>query len=158
MKNTVLFLFAFLFSIVAKSQETPATTEEGSIYKKMEYKVLDADKKFTISKNIVITNADGDLFWPLYKEYNSKMEELNNEFIAEYSDYIEKKDELVFSEAMDLVESMMSIDMDLLKLEKKYYKKMSNIMNPVKVAAYINFERKVQLEIRLEVIKEMSKL
>jgi hypothetical protein len=157
MKNTILFLFAILLSIGAKAQDVTTTPQEESIYKKLEKNALDADKIFLIKKAIVITNADGDFFWPIYREYNSKLEELNNRSIALYSDYIEKKDDIVFSQAMDLLEEMMAIDQDLLKLEKKYYKKMVNGMNPVKVVAYFNLEREVQLKIRLEMIKEFSK-
>jgi len=154
MKNTILFLFALLFSIGAKSQDAATTVEDNSMYAKLEKKALDADKIFLIKKAIVITNADGDFFWPLYREYYSKLEELNNKNIALYSNYIEKKDNITFSQAMDLLEESMAIDQDLLKLEKKYYKKMINGMNPVKVVAYFSLEREVQLKIRLEMIKE----
>ena len=78
MKNSILFIFAILFSLVAKSQDTATTPEGTSMYIQLEKNALDADKTFLIKKAIVITNADGDFFWPIYREYNSKLEELMN--------------------------------------------------------------------------------
>ena len=156
MKNSILFIFAILFSIVAKSQDTATTSEDASMYIQLEKNALDADKTFLIKKAIVITNADGDVFWPLYREYNSNLKELMDKNIEAYINYIELKDKITFSEAMDLLEENMALDQDLLKLEKKYYKKMVNVMNPVKVVTYFNLEREVQLKVRLEMIKEFS--
>ncbi len=154
MKKYALILFALVFSLSAKSQDNTAPT-----YQSLERAVLQGvSNQFTIKENIVITNDDKDFFWPLYKEYKSKLEDLNNEYISIYANYASKKnaDAIVFSEAMDAYEDMIKIDRDLLKLKRKYFKKMSDKINPVKVVAYFNYEDSLQLKIRLELIKEMS--
>ena len=148
MKNSFLLLFVFMLSIVAKSQETPS-------YNELENKVLKDNKKSIVKQSIVITNEDADFFWPLYEEYNSKMNNLNNQYIALLKEYSEKQGELNFDQAMDLWEGTMDVKQGLLKLEKKYYWKMIEGMSPVKVVTYFNLERELKAKVEIELLSQI---
>ncbi len=148
MKYTFLLLFVFMLSIVAKSQETPN-------YKDLENKVLKDNKKSVVKKSIVITNEDANFFWPLYEEYNSKLNNLNTQYITLLKEYSERQGVLNFDQAMDLWEETMDVKQKLLKLDKKYYKKMVEGMSPIKVVSYFNIERELRTRIEIQLLSQM---
>lgn len=145
MKNTFLLLLALTLSIAVKSQESPS-------YNQLEGKVLKEDKKTIVKQSIVITNEEADFFWPLYEEYNIKMNDLNTKYISLLMEYSEKQGELNFDQTMDLWEDTMDVRNKLLKLEKKYYKKMVQEMSPVKIVNYFNIERELRAKTEVELL------
>lgn len=151
MKNYFLFVFIFLFAIVAKSQDS-------SYYNDIETSILKDDKKSIIKRSIVITNEDAEVFWPLYEEYNFKMKSINDQYVNVLKEYTDRHGELTFAEAMDLWEEGMDLKQDLLDLEKRYYKKMINCMSPVKVVTYFGIERELKAKVDIEHLKQISEL
>jgi hypothetical protein len=146
MKNTFLILVALLFSLGASAQED-------SLYVAQKKKENQAEKKALIKEAIVITNEEQEVFWPLYNEYNSKMEVLNDQYLILSKQYNNSRDKLSYSEVMDLWEEMMDVKQQLLKLERKYYKKMINQISPVKVVNYFEIERDAKIREDAEFIE-----
>jgi len=151
MKNVYLVFVLLLLGFFGKAQVNYS-------YHEIETQVLKEDKKAIITKHIVITNEDAELFWPLYEEYNEQMKALNDEYVVLLQDYTKKHGKLTFSEAMDIWENVMDIKGDLLKLERRYYRKMINTMSPVKVVTYFDLEREVKSKVDAVLMKQIPDL
>ena len=134
-----LFIVAVLsvFALNMNAQQTPVLDSViAANYR--------AEKKAIINLAVQLTDEEAKEFWPLYKEYNEKMEAINQELIDLVNENAEKLDHLTDDEAEDIWKEKISHDKDILKLEQKYFKKMLRVMPAGKVVRYFQAENKIK--------------
>ena len=134
-----LFIVAVLsvFTLNISAQETPVLDS----IMEASYR---AEKKALITEAIQLSTEEAKDFWPLYEEYNSKVEAKNQELIDLVNKNASKLDMLTDDEAEDIWKEKISHDSDIIKLEKKYFKKMLRILPGGKVVRYFQAENKIK--------------
>ena len=134
-----LFILAVLsvFALNISAQETPVLDSimEAS-YRK--------EKKALITEALQLNQEEAKDFWPLYDEYNAKVEAKNKEMIDLVNKNASKLDSLTDDEAEDIWKEKISHDSDIIKLEKKYFKKMLRILPGGKAVRYFQAENKIK--------------
>lgn len=148
MKKLILGMTLLFASTVLFSQ----TLDD---YMEVQREALKTEKKAIVAEAMQFTDAESEVFWPLYNEYNSKMYIYNTEryklikkFAANY--------ELMSNEtAIELGSSSMKIDSDLLSLEKQYYKKFQKILPGRKVLRYFQVESKLKTIVDAQLAMEI---
>jgi len=105
---------------------------------------FDSEKRVLIKEATQLTDEEAKVFWPLYEEYNSKMKEKNQEMINLINDNADRIDSLTDKEAKDIWYDKIDYDYDLVKLEKKYFKKMLRVLPAGKVVRYFQTENKIK--------------
>ena len=133
-----------LFTLVFASFGMLLWAQQSTDYIELMRSVIKTEKKAAISEVMELSTAEADLFWPLYNEYNEKRYVVNTKLvklIEEYAaNYSKMNDEL----AEEYWTRNMNIDMELLKLEKSYYKKFLKVLNAQKAFRYFQAENKIE--------------
>ena len=133
-----------LFTLVFASFGMLLWAQQSNDYIELMRSVIKTEKKAAISEVMELSTAEADLFWPLYNEYNEKRYVVNTKLvklIEEYAaNYSKMNDEL----AKEYWTRNMNIDMELLKLEKSYYKKFLKVLNAQKAFRYFQAENKIE--------------
>jgi len=137
MKKLFVIALMSIFTLNISAQETPALDS-------VMQASFRAEKKALISEALQLTSEEAKEFWPLYKEYNEKMEAINMELIDLVNDNAEKLDHLTNDEAEDIWKEKIDNDYALVKLEKKYFKKMLRVLPAGKVVRYFQAENKIK--------------
>ncbi|MCK5823881.1 MAG: hypothetical protein KAG96_00565 [Ichthyobacteriaceae bacterium] len=152
MKKYIISLVLLITASVVSAQ---VTTE----YSEYEKRALDnVIKKEVVNNSLVLSLEDSKYFWPLYEEYNTTLGEMNEQYITLLTKYSDKRENITWQESMTIYEDMQTIKEDMLDLEAKYYKKMRNKIDPVKVVDYFNVEREIKLRVMNEVADEVSEV
>ena len=147
MKKVLLLVVAIVFSLNTQAQEDNS-------YLKFEKDALQGvNKKHIVKSSLTLTQEEESVFWPLYNEYNEKMNALQNDKLELALKYNDNYGELTEGDVMDIMDNVIKIKKQLLDLEKKYYKKMINIMSPVKVVNYFKVEHEVAVKVETEILK-----
>ena len=134
-----LFIVAVLsvFTLNISAQETPALDSVMEASYRLEKKAL-------ITEALQLSAEEGKEFWPLYEEYNSKVEAKNKELIDLVNKNASNLDSLTDDEAEEIWKEKISHDSDLIKLEKKYFKKILRVLPGGKTVRYFQAENKIK--------------
>lgn len=112
-------------------------------------------RKALITETMVFTEAESEIFWPIYREYEYKLEELANKRIAILKDFTANYENLSNEKADDLMKASFSFLEDRLSLNEKYYKKFAKELSPTIAAKYYQVENEIQLLIDLSLASEL---
>ena len=124
-------------------------------YMEVQREALKTEKKAIVAEAMVFTEAESELFWPLYNEYNSKMYIHNTEIYKLIKKFAENYEMMSNENAIELWNSAMKVEQDLLNLEKQYFKKFQKILPGRKVMRYFQVENKIKTLIDAELALEI---
>ncbi len=134
----LLFVIVFVFA------GTGLFAQTANDYVEVTREVMQPEKKAAIAEAMVLTEAESPVFWSLYNEYNEKMYVINTKLFNVIKDYSEHYESMTDEKAEDLWKNAMSIEMELLKLEKTYFKKFLKILPATKAVRYLQAENKIK--------------
>ena len=137
MKKLFIITVLSVFALNISAQETPALDS-------VMQSNYNAEKKALIKEAIQLNDEEAKEFWPLYQEYNNKLQKINNEIVSLINKNADKLETLTNDEAEDIWEKKMDLSYDLVKLEKKYFKKMKRVLPAGKVVRYFQAENKIK--------------
>jgi hypothetical protein len=116
---------------------------------------IKADKVAILTAVLELTPDEGTAFWPVYREYELEQDRINDRALAGLKDYAEHYDKMTGEKATELVQMVLTVDEDRVKLRQKYLKKFQKVLPPVKVARFYQAERQIALLLRLQVASEV---
>jgi hypothetical protein len=137
-KNIYIFLF-FIHAISVMAQ--PGTKRDK----------IEALRVSFISSKVTLTNQEAQLFWPLYNEYNDKVDNFKKSFRQQFIknvDFISITDK----EAESYLLAELTLKQKEYELSKEYYDKFKKIL-PIKKIALI---RRAEEDFKKELIKNIK--
>lgn len=117
--------------------------------------VLKTEKKAAIAELMDLTKEEGEVFWPLYNEFNEKIYEIGTREVKIINDYGDNFNNMTDEKADEIWTSYMKTQTDYLKLEKLYYKKFKKILPAGRVAKYFQAENKINALIDAQLAVEI---
>lgn len=139
MKN-LIFTLILLTSFSIFSQESKADKVE-------------AMKVGFITNKLELTAKEAQTFWPLYNEYNSKLEKLRKTKKSDFDDLKNKSENLSDKELETFINEVFASKQKELDLQKEYYEKYAKVLPVKKVAMLYQAENQFKREL-LRKIKE----
>jgi len=136
MKKLILGTIMMLFASVAISQ----TTDD---YIEILRGVLKTEKKAAIAEVMNLTQQEGEVFWPLYNEFDAKEYVIQTKRVKIIKDFAENYETLTDEKADELMTSYLKYKQELLNLSKTYYKKFKKILPAGKAARFLQAENKI---------------
>lgn len=137
MKRLSLVLLMALFSINISAQNTPVMD---SIMKEN----FKAQKKQVIKEALKLSEEESTSFWPLYVEYNEKMFEQEKILVDLVMENADQFDSLNDKDSERIWKKKMDNDAKMMKLEKKYFKKIIKVISGAKTLRYFQLENKIK--------------
>ena len=143
MKPIYKYIYVSLFVLVAfTSIAQPAASERDKI---------DALRVSFINQKVNFTTQETQLFWPLYDEYNDKLENARKSFRQQYiknTDFTAITDK----EAEAYINAELALKQREYELYKEYFEKFKKVL-PIKKVALI---RRAEEEFKKELIKNIK--
>jgi len=140
-----LFLIVFLFSLAN------VFAQDVDSYIELLKSQLKTDKKVIITETMEFTQQQSEAFWPVYNEFEHELEKLSTKRIANIKDFAANYDSLTDKKAEELIKNSFSFQEDRMSLNKKYYKKFSEVLTPIVAAKYMQLENQIELIIDLNI-------
>ena len=113
-------------------------------YMEVQREALKTEKKAIVAEAMMFNDAEAEVFWPLYNEYNNKMYTHNTEIYKLVKKYAEGYESLSDEGAVELWTAVMKVEANLASLEKQYFKKFLKILPGKKAARYFQVESKLR--------------
>ncbi len=138
--KSLIFTIALLTSFSVVSQESKADKVE-------------AMKVGFITNKLELTAKEAQTFWPLYNEYNSKLEKLRKTKKSDFDELKNKGENLTDKELESFMNEIFATKQKELDLQKEYYEKYAKVLSVKKVALLYQAENQFKREL-LRKIKE----
>ena len=113
---------------------------------------IKADKKLVVAQNLMLTDAEGSAFWPVYDAYQKDLQQINQRLTAAILAYAEayKKGPITNEMAKKLLDESLAIDEAEAKLKSTSAPKILAALPATKAARYIQIENKIRAVVRYE--------
>lgn len=123
-------------ALVGSAQDKPANNLEAV------HEQLKADKKVIIGKYMSLTGAEANAFWPVYEEYQSDLQKINQRLVDLLQSYATdyRSDSLTDEKAQKLLDEWIAIESDDAKRRASYVPKVLKVLPPKKAARYLQIE------------------
>jgi hypothetical protein len=139
----LLCLIVFAVSAFGASAQT--TDELAQIRQ-----ILGKEKKELISGFMSLNEADAAKFWPVYDEYSEKRKALADDRIQILKSYADQYAGMTDDQSKALGKRYFKNESSILKLQQKYYNKMSKSVSPLKAMQFMQAEIFIQTTLRSE--------
>lgn len=162
MAMTALSLVPNSFSQATSTQATsapPATTETQDTnidaYIALLRSNVSTAKTAVLTQTMQLTDAQNTKFWPLYREYDVKLQALNDEKIAGIKDYANSYDTMTDAKANQLATLVLNLEEQRNQLKKTYYDKMRKQLGGVMAARWLQVENQLLMVIDLQIASSL---
>ena len=146
---TVVSLWAMTLSssLMAQESSSDASDSNDNIRGQIELtrSAVQTNRQGIITSHMDLTDEESQEFWPLYREYRSEIEQLNDQLLKIILDYADSYNSQSLSDeqAQQMLSDSLKLDEQKLKLQKNYVKKFSQILPAKKVTRYFQLENKL---------------
>jgi polyhydroxyalkanoate synthesis regulator phasin len=111
---------------------------------------IQADRQAVVMANLKLTDAEGQAFWPLYREYRGEMAKVGDRLQKLIQDYAVTYENATPEQAKAMVDEMMSIQRADLKVKESYLPRFRKVIPELKVARFLQIENKIDTLIKLD--------
>jgi hypothetical protein len=143
LKHTLLFVG--LITVI-----NPLLAQNMDSYIEVSREVLKTEKKMAIAEAMTLSDSESGPFWALYNEYNQELYKTHTERVNIIKDFAANFESMNDEKADELWTRSMSYQEELLKINKKYYKKFKTVLPASKAALYFQLENKIAALINAE--------
>jgi len=112
---------------------------------------LRAKTQEIISGSMNFTEAEGKVFWPLYKEYDREWGAITDRSIALIKDYQANVKNLSDAKAKELAEKVFEISEQKDALNRKYYGKFIEVLSPRRVFQFFQLSHRIDTLVNLKI-------
>jgi polyhydroxyalkanoate synthesis regulator phasin len=111
---------------------------------------IQTDRQAVVAANLKLTDAEGQAFWPLYREYRGEMAKVGDRLQKLIQDFAKVYDTATAEQAKAMVDEMMSIQRAEFKVKETYLPKFRKVLPELKVAQFLQIENKIDALIRID--------
>jgi hypothetical protein len=151
---------ALLCTRLSAQPSSPVFTDDTRAYFETLRSQFNTNKTATLNEVLKLTPAEADKFWPIYRAYEKELAgvgdrklELVREFFKDY-----QTGEFTDEKAKVLAEKWLRNLEDRTKLWKKYHKKISKAVSPMRAAQFLQIENQLAIFIDLAIASDMPGL
>ena len=104
---------------------------------------------------MALTDAQGELFWPIYRKYEAELVTLNDQVVALIKDYAQNLDKITDAKADAMTKQVFAIHGARLKLQEKYYNEFAKALGAALAAKYMQIERQLTAAVDLQIASQI---
>jgi len=116
---------------------------------------IKADKKAFVAKNMQLTQAEANQFWPVYDAFQTELGALGDRTVRLVREYRDNYQNLSDATAKQLTEDYLAIERDRVALLQSYLPKFRSVLPEKKVARYYQLENKASAIINYNAARQI---
>ncbi len=139
MSRVLSLLAAAACVMLLGGTSAPGATNPDAIAKMLNTDIA-AKKGDMMSRALLLSRAEADAFWPLYREYEREREELEGRTVGLIEDYMKNYRTLDDAKAQGLLDRLFELHEQRLVLLRKYTTKLQAVVPMRQVAGFVQTE------------------
>jgi ferritin len=131
----------------------PASAQQVSDKIEVTRSVVGAERKMIISKNLDLTEAESEAFWPIYNEYEQAIRKVNDKRVALIREFAAGFDTVDDKQAEDLMKDYLSYQEEHVKTRRSYVKKFRKVLPARKTFRFYQIDGKLNVIVDFELAR-----
>lgn len=148
MKKVLLAVFAVCTISMSYAQNA---TDEVEILRDL----ADAERKALVSENMMLTDEESKIFWPLYDAYRAEAREIGTEGIKIIEEFAENYETMDDAKAIQIMDSYFKNRAAATKVQNDHRLKMQKMLPGKLVMRYMQIENKMNAIINFGLAAEI---
>ncbi|MBE3604055.1 hypothetical protein IMX07_10515 [bacterium] len=132
-------------SAPAKAQDHAPTQ------KQLDIKAARAERKAIVGQNMDLTLAEAKGFWPLYDQYEAKMDKIEDRHIREVRDFARHYANLTEADAKKKLDETVAIAQDRIDVQKEFIPKFRAVLSQVKTTRFFQIDNKLHALVQCQI-------
>ena len=128
---------------------------DGEQYLELMRQDLKTTKVAYMTEGMQLTAAQGEIFWPIYRDYQSSLSEIGDSRIANIKDYAAHFENMTPEKASEIMKVAFKNSKGELSLLEKTSKKVAKEIDPITAARFFQVENTLNLLIDLQLAGEI---
>jgi hypothetical protein len=116
---------------------------------------LRAKKMQVIGENMLLSDTEGQKFWPVYNHYVKDLQEVNNQKYALLKQYAHMWSTMTDQDAMIYVRNWLEADAQVQALRVKYVPLVNQVLPGKKAATFFQLDRRLNMIIDLQLFSQI---
>lgn len=144
----------------AHAQTATNQTDDARAYFEVLRSDFNATKIRTINQAMKLTGPEAEIFWPIYRNYEKELAAVGDEKLTLFREFFtqHKKGTLNDQNAKQMAEKWLKNVQARLDLWKKYHKKISRAVSPMRAAQFLQVENQMALFVDMQIASEMPQI
>jgi hypothetical protein len=110
-----------------------------------------AEKVAVITEVMEFSDAEAEVFWPVYREYELELAKLFDQRLANIKNYADNFEVIDDAKADELIKMAFKITEKRTKLHKSYYAKFKKVIGAKRAAKFMQLDNQIDLLIDLQI-------
>jgi len=111
---------------------------------------IQADRQAIVAASLGLTEAQGTVFWPIYREYRQAMDKPADRLWALMTKYGASWDAMHNDDAKAALNEWLEAERDAVQIKQKYAKRFAKELGGITAARFFQIDNKLDTIIRLE--------
>jgi hypothetical protein len=116
---------------------------------------IQAGKTAYMTEGMELTAEQGEIFWPLYRDYLNDLSTIGDRQVALVKDYAANWDSMTQDKAAEIMKASFKNQKDKTALLEKTAKKVAKELDPITAARFVQLERALNLLIDVQLTSEI---
>ena len=144
-----------IFCLVAVAMVIGGAAQAQSNYEELLRQDLRTAKTAVVTETMMLSTEEGDLFWPIYREYDLELAKIWDRRLALIQNYAENFENMDDATADAIMQDALKLREDRMKLRTKYYKKMKKEVGAILAARFSQVDGVIQNIVDLQIASEL---
>lgn len=148
--KTIIASFAaasLLICTVGLSRPALAQTTQ----KQLDIAAARAQRKATVGANMNLTPDEAAKFWPIYEQYEARMDKIEDRHVKELKDFAAKYQNYTDADAKKKLDEVMAIQQARLDVQKEFIPQFLSAISQIKVTRFYQIDNKIQALIQCDI-------
>jgi hypothetical protein len=129
----------------------PEAAADTSSQKQLNVAAARAERKAVVGQNMALTDDESRKFWPLYDEYEGKMDRIEDRHVIEIKEFARHFQNLTNADARKKLNEVMAISQSRLNVQSTYIPKFRAILSDVKVTRFFQIDNKLRALVQCQI-------
>jgi hypothetical protein len=116
---------------------------------------IQADRQAIVASNLKLTEAQAKAFWPLYRQYRTEMQTVNDQLVNLVQEYGQQYETLNDQQAADLMKRYLKYQKEVTAVKEKYAPRFASILPQTTVLRFYQIENKMDTIVMLSVAAQI---
>ncbi|MHB8382522.1 MAG: hypothetical protein ACYDC3_09325 [Candidatus Binataceae bacterium] len=153
---TLSFLCVLGVATTACAQQAASSPASApTTTKQIDLAAAHAERKAAINDNMGLTADEAKAFWPLYDEYEGKMDKIEARHIKEVRDYARHYASLTDADAKAKLDEVMAIQEAVLDTQKAYIPKFRAVISEIKTTRFFQIDNKLRALVQCDLAQSI---
>ena len=152
---TKRFTTILVLGLVALMAVSAQAQDQNEKYIELMRQDLKTNVTAVMTEGMALTDAQGEIFWPIYRDHQSQETAIGDRRIALIKEYAENWENMTQEKAEEILKASFKIQKDRLSLLEKTAKKIAKELDPITAARFVQVERALSMIIDIQVAAEI---